>query len=116
MRELIKECKRHGMTTHALSNEAKRPRARCRKCAVEAVQKRREKVKNMAVELFGRECHDCGLSTKHNSVYDFHHKDPNQKDFGIATYGHTRSWERVKTELDKCVMLCANCHRIRHSQ
>lgn len=40
---------------------------------------------------------------------DFHHRDPNQKDFGIGT-GHTRAWEKVKAELDKCILVCRNCH------
>lgn len=35
-------------------------------------------------------------------------KDPTQKDFGIS--GTTKSFEKLKPELDKCVLLCANCH------
>ena len=38
----------------------------------------------------------------------FHHLDPTQKDFGIS--GTTKSFEKLKPELDKCVLLCANCH------
>mgnify|MGYP003431129005 FL=1 len=45
---------------------------------------------------------------------EFHHLDPEQKDFGIAAKGYTRSWEKVKEELDKCIMVCANCHREIH--
>lgn len=41
---------------------------------------------------------------------EFHHVDPSSKLFGIGS-GDTRSWETVKAELDKCVLLCSNCHK-----
>lgn len=44
---------------------------------------------------------------------EFHHKD-GEKDFGIAAKGHTKSWERIKEELDKCVLVCSNCHKEIH--
>ena len=46
---------------------------------------------------------------------DFHHLDPSQKEFGISMDGITRSWERVQKELDKCVLVCSNCHREIHA-
>ncbi|HVG21805.1 MAG TPA: HNH endonuclease signature motif containing protein [Blastocatellia bacterium] len=46
---------------------------------------------------------------------EFHHLDPTQKDFGISKKGYTRSWEKVKNEIDKCLLLCANCHREFHA-
>ena len=112
MDQTTKECYKHGSTDHALDSSG---RYRCKKCRVDAVTRRRAKIKRMAVEYKGSECADCGLITEHVGVYDFHHLDPGQKDFAIAKKGYTRSWEKTKQELDKCVMLCANCHRIRHS-
>jgi hypothetical protein len=112
MNKVIEEvCKTHGLCPHTFRKDGY---TRCRKCAVEAVQKRRKKIKHMAVEHFGRKCADCGLQTKHNCVYDFHHLEPFKKDFGISNSGHTKSWEKIKAELEKCTMICANCHRIRH--
>ena len=55
---------------------------------------------------------DCGLITSKVEVYDFHHRDPSQKDFSISK--NAKSFEKCKQELDKCDLLCANCHRLRH--
>lgn len=43
----------------------------------------------------------------------FHHQSPEHKDFGIGN-GSTKSWEKIKIELDKCILLCANCHAEEH--
>jgi hypothetical protein len=106
-----KECKHHGLTEHALRTEGGH---RCKKCAVDAVIKRRKKVKQMAVAYKGGVCQECGYH-RCIDVLEFHHLDPKQKDFGIANKGYTRSWEKIKKELDKCVMVCANCHREIHA-
>lgn len=104
-----KICKKHGLTDFS---EGTRPR--CRKCLVEAVQKRRQKVKQMSVEYKGGKCEKCGYN-KCIAALDFHHINPNEKEFGISFRGYTRSWEKVKQELDKCMLLCANCHRELHN-
>lgn len=82
---------------------------------VVAVNNRRVKLKLLAVEYKGNKCETCGYS-KCVDALDFHHLDPNEKDFGIAAKGYTRSWKKVKEELDKCIMLCANCHREIHAE
>ena len=69
----------------------------------------------MAVEYKGGKCERCGYS-RCIEAFDFHHADPAKKDFGISNKGYTRSWKRVKSELDKCIMLCANCHREIHAK
>jgi len=80
----------------------------------EAVQRRRDKVKNMAIEYKGGACQVCGYH-KCKEALEFHHLNSSEKDFGISSKGYTRSWEKVKEELDKCIMLCANCHREVHA-
>ena len=75
-----------------------------------AVAKRKRKIKALALEYKGGKCQLCGY-TKYQGALDLHHKDPNTKSFGIGDKGYTRSWEKVKTELDKCALVCANCHR-----
>ena len=80
-----------------------------------AVKKRRKKIKEMAVEYKGGKCICCGYN-KCIGALEFHHLDPNGKDFNISAKGITRAWSKVKEELDKCVLLCANCHRELHAQ
>ncbi len=57
----------------------------------------------------------CGLKTPFVSVYDFHHSNPNEKEFRISQRLR-RSWKELKKELDKCKLVCANCHRIIHTE
>ncbi|UIW10564.1 HNH endonuclease [Aeromonas phage BUCT695] len=51
------------------------------------------------------------LSEFHQCVYQFHHLEPHTKEGNSA---NIRNWDKLREELDKCVMLCANCHMIRH--
>jgi hypothetical protein len=57
-------------------------------------------------------CERCGFS--HPAALHFHHKDPNQKAFGVADGVKSMSWERLLSEIQKCEVLCANCHAIQH--
>lgn len=78
-------------------------------------RKTRAKNKIKAVEYLGGRCLNCGLQTSHLAVYDFHHKDMSEKDSDPGSLLHY-SWDRIKKEIDKCVLLCANCHRIEHEK
>jgi len=77
---------------------------------IRAVAKRRRKLKTLAIEYKGGKCQVCGYS-KYPGALDLHHVNHVEKEFGIADKGYTRSWEKVKVELDKCALVCANCHR-----
>lgn len=107
---ILKVCKKHGETPHVIDSTK---RYRCRKCRVDAVDKRRKLLKVKAVEYKGGLCVKCGYS-KCISALEFHHLDPSQKDFALSSDGHTRSWDSIKIELDKCILVCANCHREIH--
>jgi predicted HNH restriction endonuclease len=74
-----------------------------------AVVKRRKKLKDMAIEYGGGKCQVCGYDRCKRAL-SFHHKEPSQKDFGLSSRGLTRSWEKTKIEIDKCILVCANCH------
>jgi len=112
-REELRECKHHGMTMFGEYKDGAKMRWRCKACQVQATQRRREDVKKMAIAYKGGECSICGYN-KCVAALEFHHLNPNEKDFGISAKGYTRSWEKIKEELDKCIMVCANCHREIH--
>ncbi len=81
-----------------------------RESLIKAVAKRRRKVKELSIEYKGGKCQTCGYDRCPGAL-ELHHLNAKEKSFGIGDKGYTRSWEKVKAELDKCILLCANCHR-----
>ncbi len=77
---------------------------------IAAVAKRRKVLKEKSVQYKGGKCELCGYN-KCVEALDFHHLDPMTKKFGIGHKGYTRSWQEIQNELDKCILVCANCHR-----
>ena len=58
-------------------------------------------------------CAMCG--EKELVCLDFHHIDPSTKEFNIGKQFHIRSFKDIEKEIEKCVVLCANCHRKVHA-
>ena len=79
-----------------------------------AVTERRRKLKLMLVEYKSGQCVTCGYK-KCVWAFDLHHIDGSTKEFGLSVRGLTRSWEKLKEEADKCILVCANCHREIHA-
>lgn len=71
----------------------------------------RRRQKQRAIEYKGGKCERCGYD-KCPAALDFHHLDPLEKDFSLGK--SLRSFESVKAEIDKCVLVCSNCHREIH--
>lgn len=109
---ITKNCKHHGETKFVLEG---RGYYRCAKCRMDAVSRKRKNLKKDLVDYKGGRCEKCGYS-KCVAAMDFHHKDPKQKDFALSSNGHTKSWEKLKKEADKCLLVCSNCHREIHEQ
>jgi len=88
----------------------------CKTCNTEKAIERHQLMKQKCIEYKGGKCEKCGYD-KCQGALDFHHVDPTEKDFNISKARHT-SWEKhhikIKSELDKCQLLCANCHREQH--
>jgi hypothetical protein len=75
-------------------------------------KRRRKEVKQELIAARGGRCVDCGYSGV-STVLDFHHRDPTAKDFSISSFGG--AYSRLLVEVEKCDLLCANCHRLRHA-
>ena len=73
-----------------------------------------QKRKLQAVEYKGGKCEVCGYN-KCPEALDFHHLDPTEKE---ANWTKIRlwNWKKIEEELDKCSLLCANCHREEHAR
>lgn len=108
-------CNKHGNTEHRSRTDYGRNSGWvCKKCNSESATRAKQKRKKKCVEYKGGKCENCGYDKCINAL-EFHHRDPNEKDFNISTFGYRMSFEELKKELDKCALLCANCHRELHA-
>lgn len=76
------------------------------------VKQHRRNKKILAVLYKGGKCASCGYS-KSFAALEFHHENPKEKDFTLSKNPNV-SWVKMKKEIDKCKLLCANCHREEH--
>lgn len=83
----------------------------CKSCFNNYCDARWINAKKKAIEYKGSKCVDCNKSFDYY-LYDFHHLIPSEKECSWTKL-RLRSWENIKKELDKCVLLCCMCHRIR---
>lgn len=109
---------KHGLKTNPLRYQARlkpksvRQRERNLKCY--AYQKRMQQDrKKELVLLSGGKCQVCSYA-KNYAALEFHHRNPKEKDFSVDAYNLRVRYEDCKTEVLKCDLLCANCHRELH--
>ena len=76
---------------------------------IAAVKRRRKQLREKAIAHKGGRCVVCGYN-RCMECLDFHHIDPQKKDFGLSSRGITRSWEKIKKEINKCILICSRCH------
>ena len=76
-------------------------------------------LKRLSVIYKGDKCAICGLEATDENLpaLVFHHENPTEKAMKVSTLlGKGLSWGDIKKELDKCVLVCANCHQILHAK
>ena len=89
----------------------------CKKCMQKSNKKCRLNKKIHFIKKMGGECTNCKIKLTENNwpIFDFHHIDPSQKEVSWSTL---RNWsnDKIEKELNKCTLLCANCHRLLHAK
>lgn len=95
---------------NAFRDYQRKGRTRCGSCNTKI---RRYRTKAAAIKYLGGKCINCGWCGN-QAALQFHHIDPKKKEFIIGNVAN-KSWDSIKNELKKCVLLCANCHTIKHS-
>lgn len=110
----LRECKKHGLTTFAFHNDKTHDgRWRCRLCQKVYSRDNLVRTKQILVEIAGGCCQSCGYDTC-LAALEFHHKNPAEKEFqisGIKGGPRTYSLGKLIKEVQKCILVCANCHR-----
>ena len=83
--------------------------SRCKKCYDGYISKKWIDRKLKVIELMGNKCSRCGYCRNHSAL-EFHHLDPSIKEFDWSKM-RLMSWNKILKEIDKCILVCANCHR-----
>lgn len=93
---------------HRLARDGYEPT--CKTCKLESARLQRREWKLQAISDKGDCCSVCG-GTFHPCVYDFHHTN-DDKEISPADAPSKAAFFR---EVEKCELVCANCHRVIHS-
>ena len=70
-------------------------------------------MKKKVIEIKGGKCEWCGYD-KCLDALELHHLDPSTKDYQLSNTGGAPSFDKFLAESEKCILLCANCHREEH--
>ena len=100
-----------------------RNRLYCYNCSPSQIQnsdadyqgQKKRAIKHQLIVYKGGKCKKCGYN-KCEGALQFHHRDPKEKDFTISRINLSKSFsiENLYKEVDKCDLLCANCHSEEH--
>lgn len=118
--KVVGVCPVHGVATFKRSPKWNKKykkfyyREECIPCSNDYFRERTRKRKIEAVAYKGGKCARCN-GVFNPCVYDFHHLDPSEK-LAKPSQFLSGSWDKLAMELDKCIMVCANCHRLIHEE
>jgi hypothetical protein len=86
----------------------------CAKCHNEYTKTKGRENKLKIIQYLGGSCRDCGFNRSLVAL-DIHHLDPKIKDSGFRHHRYW-SWVRIEKEIKNCILLCRNCHAMRHEE
>jgi hypothetical protein len=89
-------------------------RRKCQRCKQAAQRMRRARIKRWVDEYKkAQRCARCGFADYR--ALQFHHRDRGEKEVAVAEMARAGlSLDSIKREIEKCEVLCANCHCIAH--
>jgi hypothetical protein len=102
------------LTAEFFSDKRNFLRRECKSCLSKKTIRHQQAQKQIWLDYKGRKCEICGYSKSARALH-FHHKNPNEKSFTLSQYKN-RAIDVMKRELDKCLLLCANCHAEEHDR
>jgi hypothetical protein len=99
----------------SLLRALKPPQKRAAGPSIATLKFRQRKVQCIIAK--GGKCQNCGIEYNGTNacIFDFHHTDPSKKHRGNDSTLMSATEEEMKRELEKCILLCSNCHRLEHS-
>lgn len=103
--------KQRGRKQEWLRSQSLEKQVMLRRRATEKKLEKRNLELKRAVDLLGGCCKACGL-VDDPCIYDFHHL--RDKEYTLGSMFSNKPWSLIETELSKCVLLCALCHRKVH--
>ena len=107
------DCKSYKHNTNFSPTNLKN-NGRCTECSSEYDIQRNRLLKLKCIEYLGGSCSKCGFIGNYSS-YDFHHNNYKEKEFNWNV-GRKKSFNNLLPELDKCTLLCRNCHQMIHTK
>lgn len=89
----------------------------CKECSVKHTKQRTKQKKKQCIDYLGGKCLGCNATTETLNInaFSFHHRDPKEKSFEICRHLNLK-WSTLKNELDKCDLLCLNCHVTKYDE
>jgi hypothetical protein len=87
----------------------------CKNCQSKLSKQRYRDIKQKWIDYKGGKCTICGYNSC-QAALEFHHLDPKLKDFNVSRFHSIKKTDedKILQELDKCILLCSNCHRELH--
>lgn len=122
-----RKCKKEAYTEEQLKDFVKDKKNNdgyatiCKSCSRDHTRKARKNyddtIEKHIQEYIGSDtytCRLCGFTHKYSGIFDWHHYTDNKTDSISNMKRNQLPWSTIKKELDKCTLLCSNCHRLVH--